>query len=163
MEKIKRNDDLDLDGIRAELKSAYTHADKGKRFLNYILDSILSTILLYVGLFLLGGTLALFSDSTGDANLFEGVLFAVLYLLSLLLPVAYYVFFEHYSNGKTLGKIITKTRVVRKDGSKPSFGQIVGRSFARLIPFEAFSVLGSDKGIGWHDSLSGTVVIEDIR
>lgn len=61
---------------------------------------------------------------------------------------------------RTLGKMITGTCVVRADGTKPTFGQIVGRSFARFIPFEAFSFLGG-KGfpVGWHDSLSGTRVI----
>ena len=63
---------------------------------------------------------------------------------------------------KTLGKLITGTVVVSADGYKPSFGQIVGRSVARLIPFEALSFLGRYP-VGWHDSLSGTRVVHAVN
>ncbi len=59
---------------------------------------------------------------------------------------------------KTLGKLITGTVVVTADGYKPSFKQIVGRSIARLIPFEPLSFLGRYP-VGWHDSLSRTRVV----
>jgi uncharacterized RDD family membrane protein YckC len=58
--------------------------------------------------------------------------------------------------------MITKTKVVsRKTGKKPPFWTIVGRTFARLIPFDGFSFL-TENPIGWHDSLSGTMVVNDI-
>ncbi len=74
--------------------------------------------------------------------------------------VAYYIFFEHFLGGKTLGKFITRTRVVSKDGQRPSFENIIGRSFSRVVPFEAFSFLGS-KPSGWHDDWSNTIVIDE--
>ena len=60
---------------------------------------------------------------------------------------------------KSVGKFITGTKVVTATGGRPTFGQIVGRTFARFIPFEAFSFLSGSKPVGWHDSLSGTRVI----
>lgn len=60
---------------------------------------------------------------------------------------------------RTLGKLASKTKVVDIHGNKPGFWRIVGRTFARLIPFEAFSFLGGKYPIGWHDSLSGTLVV----
>lgn len=46
--------------------------------------------------------------------------------------------------GKTIGKYITKTIVVMEDGSKPKASDIVLRSLCRLIPFDAFSFLGTE-------------------
>ena len=46
--------------------------------------------------------------------------------------------------------------VVDEYGNKPSNSQLIGRSFARIIPFEAFSCLGYR---GWHDTLSKTYVV----
>lgn len=70
---------------------------------------------------------------------------------------------------KTLGKLITKTKVVDREGNKPSFLKILGRSIARYIPFEQFSFLFGSFPVGWHDSLSKTLVVpahltpEDVR
>jgi uncharacterized RDD family membrane protein YckC len=70
--------------------------------------------------------------------------------------IGYYIIFEG-AFGWTVGKLITGTRVIRFDGRKPRFPQIVGRTAARFIPFEPFSLLGG--GNGWHDSMSGTRVV----
>lgn len=79
-------------------------------------------------------------------------------LLRFFIMVPFYVFFEGLFS-RTPGKMLTGTVVVNEKGERPSFGQIVGRSFARVIPFEAFSFLGST-GRGWHDSLSKTYVVK---
>jgi uncharacterized RDD family membrane protein YckC len=76
----------------------------------------------------------------------------------MLMPVAYYVVCESAFQA-TLGKLVTGTRVVTFNGDKPTFGQVVGRSFARFVPFEAFSFLNR-RPIGWHDSWTGTRVVE---
>jgi len=75
--------------------------------------------------------------------------------LTLLL---YLLLFELIFN-KTFGKVITCTVVRNKSTFKRvNFGRILLRSICRLIPFDAFSYL-SNQPKGWHDSLSGTVVI----
>jgi uncharacterized RDD family membrane protein YckC len=74
---------------------------------------------------------------------------------AILLWIATYAFFEGLF-GWTIGKLITGTRVVRLDADvKPPFLNILGRSFARLIPFEPLSFFGTKPG-GWHDHLSKT-------
>ncbi len=73
--------------------------------------------------------------------------------------LGYYIFFESLT-GRTLGKLVTGTKVVNENGLRASFGQILGRSFSRLIPFEVFSFLG-EKGRGWHDSLPRTYVVKN--
>ena len=86
----------------------------------------------------------------------------------ILMPFLYYVIFEGIWQ-KTIAKFITKTKVVMRDGSKPPFLNILGRSLARYIPFEAFSYLFGAYPMGWHDSLSKTLVVpseyteEDVR
>jgi uncharacterized RDD family membrane protein YckC len=70
--------------------------------------------------------------------------------------VAYYVFFEALF-ARTPGKWITGTQVVDADGGPPDFWQVVGRSLARLVPFEAFSFLGERQG--FHDAAANTFVV----
>jgi uncharacterized RDD family membrane protein YckC len=74
-----------------------------------------------------------------------------------ILFFAYYLAFES-STKRTIGKFITKTRVVNTDGSIPKFATIFLRTLFRYIPFELFSFLGSKNPIGWHDDLSKTRV-----
>jgi len=128
--------------------SAIEPTRSDKRLLNYVLD----LVGIYAFAFSLGLLLAVIGESQiiDDAN--ES-------LLGIGIFVSYYVFFEVIWQ-KTPGKWITKTKVVMHDGSKPSFGNVVGRSFARLIPFEPFSFFGRNP-IGWHDKLSKTLVIND--
>ena len=80
------------------------------------------------------------------------------YLIGGLFFVVYYIVLESTTQA-SIGKLITGTKVVNMKGEKPSFGQIIGRSFARLIPFEAFSFLGSG-AIGWHDTMTKTRVVK---
>ena len=85
--------------------------------------------------------------------------FTLYRLASLILFIAlYYIPFE-YKTQKTLGKIITKTKVVTLQGNKPELMDIVSRTFCRLIPFDRFSFLFSRNG--FHDAISKTKVIND--
>ncbi len=69
----------------------------------------------------------------------------------------YYIGFES-AFARTPGKFVLGTIVVNEKGNKPSTGQFIGRSFGRLIPFEALSCFGSQTR-GWHDSLANTYVV----
>jgi len=129
----------------------YAQLYKGKRFANYLID-YLGTLIFGVLVFgLLIATEGI--DLETENGLRDQLIFIGVY-------VAYYIFFEHFLGGKTLGKFITRTRVVSKDGQRPSFENIIGRSFSRVVPFEAFSFLGS-KPSGWHDDWSNTIVIDE--
>ena len=129
-------------------------APKGTRFANLLVDNLLIGIpLSFLCNFMIFGEYLATRPSHLDLEnqLKVNALYFVLHLL-------YFILMEHFF-GKTVGKMMTNTRVVTHNGGKPSLGQIIGRSFARLIPFEAFSFLG-ETGIGWHDSLSKTYVIK---
>jgi uncharacterized RDD family membrane protein YckC len=78
-------------------------------------------------------------------------------LLTIAVMLVYYVACEAIL-GRTPAKLITGTRVVTETGEPPSFGQVLGRTLARFVPFEPFSCLG-DPPVGWHDSWSHTRVV----
>ena len=82
------------------------------------------------------------------------------YLISSPMFLVYYGAFEG-TIGRTPGKLIFGTRVVTNTGAEPSFGQAIGRTLSRFIPFEPLSVLFSTDGeaVGWHDSIARTKVI----
>lgn len=83
-------------------------------------------------------------------------------VMSVLVLIAYYTFCEYTFQGKTLGKLITRTRVVSLDDQPLKLGQVFRRSFARFIPFETVSfILGHRSCEGWHDRLSKTMVVVD--
>lgn len=133
-------------------------ASQGKRFLNTIIDNIILQFSGGAAGFVLGFTYVAMKGGviTKDD---EFVLQIMGYLLGLTIAMSYYILMEALFQ-RTIAKFITNTKVVRDDGAPPNFGQIVGRSFARLIPFEAFSFLGGQNPVGWHDSLSGTRVVQ---
>jgi len=121
-------------------------ASTGLRLANFILDRIFFYIYLI-------GLIALLEPLE---NTFEwaSALFGFLVLASI---PGYWILFEYFL-GKTPAKFITGTKVVTSKGKKIGFWQAIGRTFARFIPFEPFSFLGS-RPIGWHDSLSSTRVV----
>lgn len=75
-----------------------------------------------------------------------------------LIMLSYYFIME-YKFQKTLGKFLTKSRVVHIDGSKPKLSDILLRTLCRLIPFEWLSYLFSNDG--FHCKLSNTRVVKD--
>ncbi|SHL58227.1 RDD family protein [Rhodanobacter sp. OK091] len=77
------------------------------------------------------------------------------FMLGLMLMLAYYCFFEGIW-ARTPGKLVLGTMVVSQQGDKPSFGQVVGRTLCRFIPFDGLSFFGE---AGWHDSIPKTQVV----
>ncbi|MCA9153695.1 MAG: RDD family protein [Planctomycetales bacterium] len=136
-------------------------ASQGKRFANLIIDRILTMVLANGAGVVLGMIYGLSVVANGRALSpdDEFLLNMMGYALGLTVAVGYYILTEAVFQC-SVGKLVTGTRVVNESGGRATFGQIIGRSFARLIPFEAFSFLGGNKPVGWHDKLSGTRVIE---
>ncbi len=124
-------------------------ASRTRRFLNMLIDTagyFVLAMVIGVVIGLIYPQFLISSDSTLES-----------YAFGLGVNVLYYLPCEAIF-GRTPGKLITRTRVVSVSGESPTFWQILGRTFARLIPFEAFTFLRSSR-IGAHDSLSGTRVV----
>lgn len=126
----------------------YEMASKGQRFANYMIDIIIYYFLSF-GL----GTVTANTGSFSNSILLS-------YLLSALIITAYYFLLENFTGGKSIGKFITGTRAVNIDNSSLEPTTALVRSLVRVVPFEAFSYLGSSP-TGWHDDWSKTKVIVD--
>lgn len=81
------------------------------------------------------------------------------YFLFLFCYIGYYVFMETKYQ-KTIVKFITNTKVVNKNGTKPKVGDVLRRTFCRLIPFDRISFLFTANG--FHDRLSDTTIIKEV-
>lgn len=128
-------------------------APKSKRFGNFVVDLIFRYVLFFI-LGIIGAIInpEAFLEWSQSLNRLEEMAYSIMVL------VVYFIVTESLFQ-RTLGKLITGTKVVMADGSKPGFGTIVLRTLCRLIPFEAFSFIGENT-YGWHDSLSKTYVVD---
>ncbi len=85
----------------------------------------------------------------------------------LFLPVMFYSLYMHILfNGRTVGKMILKIRVVKVDGSPVHWSNFMIRWMLRLVDLWIFlgsisilTILFSDKGQRLGDAAAGTVVI----
>ena len=127
-------------------------AGKGRRFLTYLIDYVCFIVCALV----FGVALGL---AFGERAL-EMLAGWREYVFSFAILSAYYIVFEGLF-ARTPGKFACGTRVVDESGGPPSWGQVCGRTFARFIPFEPFSLLLSDDSerTGWHDTLPKTRVV----
>ncbi|APY08214.1 hypothetical protein BWZ20_07820 [Winogradskyella sp. J14-2] len=132
-------------------------ATKGLRFANFIIDYIAIIILSFV----VGLILGVISELLGSYALLDLIDSNILveYLFGILIWLFYYIPFETFTKGRTLGKYITKTKVVTHKGIEPNIETVFIRTICRFIPFEQFSFLG-ETGKGWHDSISKTYVVD---
>jgi uncharacterized RDD family membrane protein YckC len=121
--------------------------EKPTRFLNFLIDTIIFMFIVFLHAMVLDVWLGIVPE--GGFELFP------LYLMGLY--VLYHWGFEYYFQ-KTPGKFITKTKVVGKNGRKVGASKLFVRNLSRVIPFEVFSFLFSDRG--WHDLISETYVVK---
>jgi len=144
-----------LDDYSELSEKVYPLAENGARFVNYIIDLVLLMVILFSI-----GIVMIFMSNDPEAAITQERPFILEYLLNSIVMIFYYTFFEFVFKGKTLGKLLTRTRAVNAIDGRLSFSDAFMRSLCRVIPFEAFSFLG-EKGKGWHDSISKTRVIVD--
>ena len=151
---------LDSEELQESAPRSYEYASSGKRFANYLIDLVSYYILAIV----IGVLIGVVFNPPDDAPYLQPAVTAehklLEYVLGFVMILSYYTLSEYFFAGKTLGKWITKTRAVTIYDERLDFKTALGRSFCRLIPFEAFSFLG-DSPTGWHDRFSGTKVVED--
>lgn len=125
-------------------------ADNGQRLINYIIDYFI----ILVCMFTIGFTL----ESIGIALPLESNVF--IYGFTWGIYLIYYTLCEHYLQGKTVGKYLTKTRAVTNTNEYLSLKSAFIRSVSRLVPFEAFSFFWGAPG-GWHDHWADSMVIKE--
>lgn len=136
----------------------YNRATKWQRFANYFIDKLIINIA-----FLLFGFAAVFIDNIlGTYHLTQFI-----YKLSqigrladiVLTSIIYFIYtflMEYFTQGRTIGKYITGTKVIMTDGETPTINELFVRNLSRLVPFDGLSFLGEN---GWHDNWSDTRVV----
>lgn len=142
----------------------YDHqrADKGSRIVNYIVDNMAMGFIMLLFFIAMGGMISYFegiNDSTMLTTSQDLTIF-VIFITGLFNYLYYYIICEYVFDGKTIGKLLTGTKVIKEDGRKLTFGNVLVRTIVRYIPFEIFSFFGSNQD-GWHDKFSGTIVVKD--
>lgn len=119
----------------------------GVRFGYYVID----VVFIYIIAFIIG----IFSAIAGVIEIWDDPIISR--LLGMLIFVSYY-FITEVTMGTSLGKLILGYTVINKFAQKPSAAAFLGRSFARAVPFEAFSCFAER---GWHDKWSDTYVVKN--
>lgn len=130
-------------------KETINIVSSGVRFLNFLIDSIVYFILAFLFSFIIE---VLIQPKSQSMITLYG------YILLFGTYITYYSLME-IKFQKTVGKFITKTKVVTLHGERPKNGEIITRTFCRLIPFDRISFLFTKNG--FHDYLSQTKVVKD--
>lgn len=104
--------------------------NKGIRIINFLIDLIIVSLI-----------------SVILETIFKFGYFYLVYLI-------YYFTFEFFL-GQTIGKMITRTKVVDNNQKKPSIKKLIIRTILRLNPFDSFSYLFG-QSLGSHDLISKT-------
>ncbi|ALR31243.1 MULTISPECIES: RDD family protein [Chryseobacterium] len=138
--------------MRKYLRIVDNHrATKGQRFGNYIID----LISFYIVYFMFGGILLIISPAfnhwiSNSSELSQR-------LMGILSYISYCFLMESITGGRSIGKLITGTKVIMIDGSKPKIGNFFVRNIIRgIILVDQLSFFGEN---GLHDSWSETRVI----
>lgn len=129
----------------------YNLASKGVRFINYIIDLIIYYVFIvtfFSFIWILGIAENFFSYMEENS------------LLDRLITMFFYILFmvaqEVIFKGQSIGKFLTKTKVVYENGQTPTSKVLALRNILRIIPFDQLSFLGY---LGWHDKWSSTRVV----
>lgn len=136
--------------VREEMIPVFVPASKWKRFFHLYLDLFICVIVIsnfsFLGLTVYLERLLNFLGPRTS-----------LWIFLIIYRLIYYPFFETIF-GATPAKFLTGTRVINKDGSKPTLKTTILRTLSRFVPFEPFSFLGEK---GWHDDWTETQVVEE--
>ena len=126
-----------------------------KRIINYFTDIIVFSILASIFLTLFYPEASGWVNNPNGINLKDQLMISFLYGLYMSVTEALF-------KGKTIGKLITKTRAFNLDGSTISSQTAFLRGLCRLVPFEQLSALGIPS-CPWHDKWSGSIVADEVR
>lgn len=137
---------LDTELTNQEIK--LIPASLGKRFGHNVIDTML-ILIPYLGYEIMYNPSFLNSDSN---SMFDPV--------QMIIQFLYFFIAESTLNGKSLGKFVTKTKVVGLEGYPPTTNNYLIRTLVRFVPFDALSFLFNGS-TGWHDKWSDTMVIDE--
>ncbi|MGV0845289.1 RDD family protein [Empedobacter falsenii] len=131
-------------------------ANKGLRFLNFIIDyvSIILLTMLFFGFIAI--VIVIINPESDIIYQLENINPLIDRVITVFFYVLLIFLSEFLTKGRSLGKFITGTKVVMIDGSTPTTKDYFMRSICRIIPFDVLTFLGEN---GWHDKISNTTIV----
>jgi RDD family len=136
--------------ISDSISSSVVSTSTIKRIVNYVGDIIIAQFIILAITMIPSSAGGLSSSVESGGN----------FALTIFILFLYYFLCEARFQ-RTPAKFITRTKVVMKDGSKPSAGSIALRTLIRFVPFIVFSM--SSYGTWWHDQWTNTRVVDSKR
>jgi uncharacterized RDD family membrane protein YckC len=135
----------------------YEFASIGQRLVNVVIDVIAFYVLMFI-VGVMGGLAAVAFQSDSPGLMQPGAVQLLFLLAYVVIILLYYTLLEG-AKGKTLGKLITKTKAVQIDGAPLGYKKAFFRSLCRFVPLEFISIFFSR--MMWHDQWTYTMVIKD--
>ena len=123
-----------------------------RRFVAYLIDSILLSVVTFLLLLLLGAI----ADDAGAV---------IAYIIATVGWFLYFAYFESSANQATVGKTALGIQVTDVNGARLSFGKALGRNLAKilsaLILYIGFIMAAfTAKKQALHDMIAGTLVVK---
>lgn len=132
-------------------------ARSAKRFANYIIDLVVCYIAWKAFFKYLGLKIAMTMIGPDDGRV---AIYLKVYLLAFPFELFLMATIEYVGSGRSIGKLLTRTRAVNNDGTPITFKTAVLRRLSRMVPCEAFSALGPHPE-PWHDRWTNTCVVDE--
>jgi uncharacterized RDD family membrane protein YckC len=120
------------------------------RFFNFLIDSCILAILVILIVNIVIKFSSLFSVYNPLINR----------IIGFIIYFFYYFIFEIIFFS-TPGKLITKTKIVDNQNSKPTMLKVFVRTLCRFIPFEALTIFFNPNNQVLHDIISRTTVVKN--
>ena len=128
-----------------------------KRFFNFIIDMIMLSVILLIGLVIYIANTYTTPNETKDFTDRFLTNSLLQFTITSCITLGYYNFFEIYTS-RTIGKFCTNTIVVDENGNKANYEAIMIRSLIRIIPLYWISfIVFPTRGL--HDLVSKTFVV----
>ena len=128
----------------------YEYASTGQRFVHFLVD-----IVLFYFIFIVIGVVAAITGNESSLDILDDPLGGR--LISIVVYILFFTLWEGGTKGRTLGKFITGTKALKKDGSEITWADALKRSLSRIVPFEP---LTGFSGHPWHDKWTDTMVVK---
>lgn len=131
------------------------------RVLAYIIDSVLLITVQTVLTLLINMTIGMLGIATDG----DPAINTVIWLFGAVLSISYAVFFTGYC-GQTPGKMALRIKVIRTDGSQPSYGraalrEVPGKFISSVLLGIGYLMVAFDaQKQGLHDKIADTYVIK---
>ena len=138
----------------------YWLAGAGSRFGAFLIDFFIQIIAVLIFAWV---TISVSGGLFLETWYVSGTVIAILLIGFFVIYFGYFIIFEHFMNGQTIGKRILGLRVIQENGEPASFFQILIRGFLRssvdMLYVGIFIILFSKKHKRLGDMAAGTIVI----